>query len=323
MKRSEFKNGGIVIYKTAKGPGIQVKLEKDTVWLDAHLIAKVFGVNRPAIVKHINNIYKTSELDQISTCSKMEQVATDGKKRKMNFYNLDMIIAVGYRVNSKNATQFRIWATNILKQHFVKGYTINKKQLAKNYDAFLRAVEGVKKLLPADNRVGASDTIELIKMFASTWFSLSAYDEETLPRKGATKKQVNITADHLIGALEKFKSELIPKKEIGGLFGKERREGNIAGIVGNVFQSFGGDDLYPTAEEKSAQLLYFMVKNHPFFDGNKRSGAFAFVWFLQNTQILDEKRLTPEALTALTLLVAESNPKDKDKMIGLILMILK
>jgi len=129
MKENNFQKGEIVIYKSPKGPEIRVKLEKDTVWLDTHLMAKLFGVNRPAIVKHINNIYKSGELDKKSTCSILEQVAADGKIRKMNFYNLDMIISVGYRVNSKEATKFRIWATRILKQYLVKGYALNEKRL--------------------------------------------------------------------------------------------------------------------------------------------------------------------------------------------------
>ena len=165
--------------------------------------------------------------------------------------------------------------------------------------------------------------MELIKMFASTWLSLDAYDKETLPKKGATRKQVKITAANITGALSELRNELIAKKEASDLFGQERQKDSAAGIIGNIFQSFGGADLYPSAEEKAAHLLYFMVKNHPFIDGNKRSGAFAFVWFLRQARILDTTRLTPEALTALTLLVAESNPKDKDRMIGLVLMVLK
>jgi hypothetical protein len=203
------------------------------------------------------------------------------------------------------------------------GYTINKKQLVKNYETFLQAVEDVKKLLPSGGKVDVEDALELIKTFASTWLSLDAYDKELLPRNGATKKQIKITAESISGILLEFKRELIIKKEASELFGIERGEGNLSGIIGNVFQAFGGKDLYPTLEEKAAHLLYFMVKNHPFVDGNKRSGAFVFVWFLQKTRILDTRRLTPETLTTLTLLIAESNPKDKERMIGLVLMLLK
>ena len=241
----------------------------------------------------------------------------------MQYYNLDVILAVGYRTNSVRAIQFRQWATKTLRQHILEGYTLNKKRLAKNYAMFLQAVEDVKKLLPAGGQVGAEDALELMKVFASTWLSLEAYDKESLPKSGATKKQVRITAASFSEALLKFKEELIAKKVASELFGRERGKNSAAGILGNVLQAFGGKDLYPTLEEKAAHLLYFMVKNHPFNDGNKRSGAFAFVWFLQKAKILDIRRLTPEALTALTLLVAESNPKDKDRLIGLILLILK
>jgi prophage maintenance system killer protein len=160
-------------------------------------------------------------------------------------------------------------------------------------------------------------------MFASTWLSLDAYDKSRLPHTGITKKQVTITAEELTEALKKLKQELIRKGEASELFATDRGKDSIAGIVGSIFQTFGGGDMYPTVEEKAAHLLYFMVKNHPFTDGNKRSGAFAFVWFLHKMGLLQKDKMTPEALTALTLLVAESNPKDKDKMIGLILQLLK
>ena len=163
--------------------------------------------------------------------------------------------------------------------------------------------------------------MELIRAFAGTWFSLDAYDKDRLPRKGVSKKQVAFTAEELINTLEELKKDLIKKKEATEIFGQERSKGNVLGIVGNVFQSIFGKDAYPSVEEKAAHILYFMVKNHPFIDGNKRSGAFAFVWFLRQAGIL-RASLTPEALTAITLLVAESHPKDKDKMIGVVLLLL-
>ncbi|MFA6306013.1 MAG: Fic family protein, partial [Candidatus Gracilibacteria bacterium] len=163
----------------------------------------------------------------------------------------------------------------------------------------------------------------LIKMFANTWFSLDAYDKENFPKTGVTKKEFQLTAKELTEALSDLKIGLTKSGQAGDLFGIARKEQSMEGILGNVLQSFGGKDLYPTIEEKAAHLLYFTVKNHPFVDGNKRSGAFTFVWFLKQTGLLNPMRMTPEALTALTLLVAESNPKDKERMIGLILLILK
>ena len=165
--------------------------------------------------------------------------------------------------------------------------------------------------------------LELITLFADTWFSLDAYDRDTLITKGATKKRVGLASEKLSRALTELKQTLIAKGEATNLFGTERANDSVAGIVGNVMQSFGGEDLYPSIEEKAAHLLYFIIKNHPFVDGNKRSGAYAFVWFLRQAKILDVTRITPPALTALTFLIAESSPKDKDKMIGLVCTVLK
>jgi len=168
-----------------------------------------------------------------------------------------------------------------------------------------------------------SDAIELVRMFARTWRSLDAYDRSDFPSSGVTRKQVSFTADELISALNDLKSELIARKEASEFFGNAQMSNSVSGIIGGVFQSFGGKDIYPTVEEKAAHLLYFIVKNHPFMDENNRPGAFAFVWFLNRAKLLDSARLTPEALTALTLLVAESKASDKDRTIGLILLLLR
>jgi prophage maintenance system killer protein len=171
--------------------------------------------------------------------------------------------------------------------------------------------------------VDAGSVLELVQAFADTWFSLDAYDRDTLVSEGATQKEVSLTADELMQALAEFRHALIEKGEATEIFGRERECGNVAGIVGNVFQSFVSGDVYPSVEEKATHLLYFIVKNHPFTDGNKRSGAYAFIWFLSRTGTLDRSRITPPALTALTLLIAESNPQHKDRMVGLVLQVLK
>ena len=194
--------------------------------------------------------------------------------------------------------------------------------VSQNYDNFIEAVEKVKSLLPSKNIIKNQDILELIKIFAKTWISLEAYDKDKFPKKGITKKQIKFTAKDLSEALLDFKQELIKNKQATEIFGQEKNKNSIEGIIGNIFQSFNEQDVYPTIEQKAAHLLYFIIKNHSFTDGNKRSGAFAFIWFLQKAQILTTK-ITPETLTALTLLVAESNPKDKEKMIGLVLLILK
>jgi len=167
------------------------------------------------------------------------------------------------------------------------------------------------------------DVSELIKMFSSAWLLLNAYDKESFPKKGVTKRQVKMTADDIYEALLKLKEELAVKNKVSKIFGQERQKDSVKGIVGNVFQSFGRKDLYPTLEEKAAHFLYFMVKNHPFVDGNKRIGAFIFVWFLRKFKILNIPKLTPEVLAVLTLFVAGSNPKDKERITGLILMLLR
>ncbi len=190
------------------------------------------------------------------------------------FYSLDVVLSVGYRTSSKKAIDFRKWANKILKQHIISGYTINRNRVAQNYEKFLQAVSDVKALLPKGNKIKAQDILELVNAFADTWFSLDAYDSDRLPGTGATKKQVVFTADELMLAILELKKKLIIGKQATELFAKERSREATAGIVGNVMQSFGGKDLYPSVEEKATHLLYFMVKNHPFADGNKRSGAF-------------------------------------------------
>lgn len=317
------KEHAIVVYQ-AKTGAIELRedVSSETIWASLDHIATLFGRDKSVISRHIKNIFKDRELSQKSVVAFFATTASDGKTYQVEYFNLDMILSVGYRVNSRKATVFRQWATRTLRAHVVDGYTINKKRLAKNYDAFLKAVEQVKALLPSGGVVDAVNAMELVKMFASTWLSLDAYDKSKLPKSGATKKQVEFTAEELKEALKKLKHDLMSKKEATDLFGSERHGQSVSGIIGNVFQTFDGKDLYPTVEEKAAHLLYFMVKNHPYADGNKRSGAFSFVWFLRQAGILNPVRLTAEALTALTLFVAESHPKDKDRMVGLVLLLL-
>ena len=326
MKRKRRNKTNVVIYQ-AKNGQIEFRgdFERNTIWGSINQIGELFGVQKAAVSKHMKNIFNDKELDKKATVSILETVQMEGTRkvnRRIEYYNLDVILSVGYRVNSKQATQFRIWATRTLRQHLLEGYTINKKRIALNYETFLRAVGDVKTLLPKDNKIQVQDVLELVEAFAGTWFSLDAYDTQNFPKSGATKKEVSFTADELKQALHELKQELLVRKQATELFGQERSKDTVHGIVGNVFQSFGNQDVYPTVEEKASHLLYFMVKNHPFVDGNKRSGAFTFVWFLRKTGLL-RASLTPEALTALTLLVAESNAKDKERIIGLILLLLQ
>lgn len=316
----------IIIYQTKSG-AIEFRhdVERETIWANINQIGDLFGVQKAAISKHLKNIFDTGELSRKVTVSKLETVQSEGGRevrRSIETYNLDAIIAVGYRVNSKQATQFRIWTTHILKEYLVSGYVINRKRIATNYEQFLQAVDDVKRLLPAGANIDHASVLELVSVFADTWLSLNAYDKDELVSSGVTKKSVTITVDQLTSALAEFKIALVAKNEATDLFGQERHENAVAGIVGNVMQSFGGKPMYSTVEERAAHLLYFIIKNHPFSDGNKRNGAYAFVWFLRKAGVLDA-RITPPALTALALLVAESDARNKDKTICLVLQLLR
>lgn len=317
----------LVIYQTKSGAlELRGDTQNETVWATQAQMAEAFDVTPQNITLHLKNIYKDKELEEKTTCKDSLQVQKEGKRevlRKVKTYNLDVMIAVGYRVNSVVGTNFRIWATKTLREHITKGYTINRKRVTQNYDSFMKAVADVQALLPEQVTLDPKAVLELIKEFASTWVSLDAYDKELLEIKGATRKKVTLVATDLIKAIAGLKSELIKKGEATDMFASERQSGNIEGIVGNVMQSFAGKDLYPTVEEKAAHLLYFMVKNHPFSDGNKRSGAFAFVWFLRKVGAKKAGQINPAALTAITLLIAESDPKKKDQMVALITTMLR
>jgi hypothetical protein len=199
---------------------------------------------------------------------------------------------------------------------------LNKKQIKKNHQEFLKAIESIQNILPEHVTLDPKTILELVKEFASTWQSLDAYDKESLQTIGSTKKSVNISAGELRESIATLRADLMKKGEVTELFAQERRSGSIEGIVGNIMQSFGGKSVYPSIEEKAAHLLYFMVKDHPFSDGNKRSGAWSFIWFLRKTKAKGFVNINPGALTAITLLIAESKPDKKDQMIALVTTIL-
>lgn len=316
-----------VIYQ-AKSGAIELRgdFESKTIWATRMQMAEMFGVNPQAITKHIKNIYLENELKQRATSSKMELVQNESGrtvKRNVDIYNLDVLIAVGYRISSPVGTKFRQWATKTLNDHITKGYTINRKMIARNYDTFMKSVGEIQALLPEHISLDPKAILDLVKEFSSTWVSLDAYDKESLVPVGSNKKSVRLTGAELLGAIHELRAELMKRDEATDLFAQERAAGNIEGIVGNVMQSFSGKAVYSTLEEKAAHLLYFMVKNHPFSDGNKRSGAFAFVWFLRKTKLKTMRNINPSALTALTLLIAESNPNKKDQMTALVTQMLR
>jgi prophage maintenance system killer protein/prophage antirepressor-like protein len=313
-------NTNIVIYQTKTG-AIEFRgdFRKETIWATQAQIVSLFNVDQSVVSRHIKNIFKDNEVSAKSNMQKMHNAFSD---KPVTLYSLDVILAVGYRTNSKVAVEFRRWATKTLREYITEGFVINKKRLVKNYENFLATVENIKQLLPVKTTIDNADILELITIFADTWLSLEAYDKNFLVTSGISKQKVKLTAEKLSEILLDFKNNLMEKNEATELFGQERQNGLVSGILGSVFQTFDGQELYKTAEEKAAHLLYFMVKNHPFVDGNKRNGAYVFIWFLRQAKILDITKLTPAALTALTILIAESNPKDKERMINLVLTLL-
>lgn len=331
MLEKDLPKGEIIIFETSKKEvGLAVRLEKGTVWLDAHQMAELFDVDRTGVVRHIVNIYKDKELKKESTCAKIAQVAGDGKVRKMDMYNLDMIISVGYRVNSKRATQFRIWATGVLKKYLVQGYAVNQERLLearKNFQKLQTTIEFLKKKAGARLLKGQEkEILELLADYSKTLTILEEYDKNKLKKSGTGKAAFRLEYTKCLELISGIKKELSVKKEAGELFGLERG-GGFQGIIGNIRQTFGGKELYATTSEKAAHLLYFIIKDHPFSDGNKRIGAFIFVYFLDRNDYLfrtdGEKKINDNALAALALLVAESDPKEKEQMIALITQLLK
>jgi prophage maintenance system killer protein len=331
MKQQEFKKGEIFIYKSKDGPELKVYLEEDTIWLTQAQIALLFGTQRPAITKHLKNIFTTGELNEKVVSSILEHTTQHGaikgktQTKNVKFYNLDAIISIGYRINSKRATQFRIWATKTLKEHLVKGYTINVKRLsqAKNQLQELQSAisflqEKSKHELLAGQK---QEILNLLASYSKTLTLLEQYDKEKLSLISKSKGKFVLKYEEAKNVISKIKEELIAKKEASALFGQENKE-KLDGIIGSIYQTFDRKELYPSLEVKAAHLLYFIIKDHPFVDGNKRIASFLFVYFLDKNNFLyrsaGEKKINDNALTALALLIAVSDPKEKDKLIKII-----
>ncbi|HBM45787.1 MAG: putative Death-on-curing family protein [Parcubacteria group bacterium GW2011_GWF2_38_76] len=317
--------GEIAIYQNKdKGVIVEANLKEDTIWLTQAQITDIFGVDRSVITKHIRNIFKDGELEEKSNVQKMHIANSD---KLVNFYNLDMILSVGYRVNSKQATQFRVWATKTLKEHIIKGYTLNSKRLeelkGKQLNEFEQAIGLIKKTIDTKILSGGEESglLKVITEYANSWLLLQRYDEDglTLPRK-VKKPTFSLKYDFAQLAIFDLKRDLMKKGNASELFGTERS--SLQGIIGNIYQTFGGSELYSSIEEKAAHLLYFVIKDHPFADGNKRIGSFLFIVFLaQNKHLFrknGDKKINDNALVAVALLVAESEPSHKDTLIKLI-----
>ena len=324
----------IVIYDDGM-VSLEATVEKDTLWLSQKQIAELFDVQRPAITKHLSNIFKSDELNEKVVCSILEHTTQHGamssrtQKKKIKIYNLDAIISIGYRVNSKRATQFRIWATNILKDHLIQGYSLNQNRLQqKGLKEFNKAIALLQTTIGQDNLAcdEAKGLLDVIVGYGRSWSLLEGYDEDNLPTPVYQSDQKFILSyDEATNAIEKLKSELMKKDEATDLFGREKA-GEFDGIVGNIYQTFGGDDLIPSVEAKAANLLYYIIKDHPFVDGNKRIGAFLFIVFLHKNKMLyrknGEAKINDNALVALALMTAKSLPQQKETVVALIVNML-
>lgn len=322
--------GEIVIYQTPEGKTeLEVKLERETLWLHQYQLAELFETDRTSILKHIRNIYETGELSEDATCAKFAQVQTEGRRsvtRQVLHYNLDMILSVGYRVNSKRGTQFRIWANNVLREYLAKGYALSEKRL-KESEKELQVLKSAIQLLERSvthqaRQLGQVQSfVGIIADFSNGLGILDDYDNGRLDAKGLTEKRaVLITYEECKGIIKQIKDEFHSP-----LFGHEKDD-TFRSSIGQIYQSFGGRELYPSIEEKAATLLYLVVKNHSFIDGNKRIAAAIFLHFLNVNGILYRQDKTTlidgSTLAAITLMIAESNPSEMETVKRIIVSIL-
>ena len=323
--------GEVILYEASDGEvRLEVRLDRDTVWLSQEQIAALFDVQKAAVSKHLKNVFAGGELERAATVSKMETIQQEGTRRvsrQIEHFNLDAVISVGYRVNSARATRFRQWATKVLREHLTQGYTLNRQRFeanAREVEAALALVRkaAAGKALTTDQGRGL---VDVVTRYAQTFLLLQRYDEGLLaePQVVAGGRLPTLAEAH--AALAGLKADLISRGEATPLFAQERGDA-FAALLGNLDQTVFGEPAYPSVEAKAAHLLYFVIKNHPFSDGNKRSAAFLFVDFLnRNARLLDgagNPVINDIGLAALALLVAESDPAQKETMIRLIMNML-
>lgn len=328
----ETKKGEIIIYKAQEGPELQVQMDGETVWLTRAQMAELFGKDVNTMALHISNIYRENELELEKTTHKQANTSNPGigSNKPTIYYNLDVIISVGYRVKSKRGTQFRIWATQRLRDHLLKGYTINQHrldQLKQEHNSQLKELQQTVKLfqnvIEANRTEGyEKELLNIIVDYANTWTVLHEYDEGKLEIENVTKKSGRaLEHAEITKSIERFKKRLMDKKQASSLFGQEVG-GKFEAVLGSIYQTYGGKELYPSLEEKAAHLLYFGIKDHPFVDGNKRIASLLFLLFLiENNYLLNrkgERKVNDTALVALALLIAESKPQQKEVMIKLV-----
>ncbi len=307
---------------------VKVNCDGDTVWLSLNQITELFGRDKSVISRHLNNIFQEGELEQEATVAKNATVQKEGKRevvREIEYYNLDAILSVGYRVNSKQGTHFRQWATKLLKEHLTQGYTINQKRL----DQLQQTIQLISQNNNLDKfgLTEAKGLLEIIKNYSHSFILLNQFDSNSLKTDYLNQ---NITYEikytEAVEAIKELKKQLIAKKEATELFGNPKDQ-SFEGVLGNIVQSFDGEYLYKSIEEQAANLLYFIIKNHPFSDGNKRIGAFMFIWFLEKNKHRFKKngevKINDNALVVLALLVAGSNPAEKELMVQLVINLIK
>jgi prophage maintenance system killer protein len=311
----------VVIYEGGEAR-VEVRVERESVWLSLQQLAELFGRDKSVISRHLKAIFASGELERESVVAKNATTAADGKTYQVEYYNLDAIISVGYRVNSTRATRFRQWATRVLREHLTRGFSLDRARFEQNAAELEAALQLVKKAaageaLTLDQGRGL---VDVIARYTQTFLWLQRYDEGLLAEPQGSPGGVLPTLEEARAAIARLKADLMARGEASDLFGRERGDA-FAAILGNLEQTVFGEPAYPTVETKAAHLLYFVIKNHPFADGNKRIGAFLFVDFLaRNGRLIraGEPVINDVGLAALALLVAESDPKNKDVMIRLI-----
>ena len=318
-------NNQIIIYQTDDDQTqIDVRLENETVWLTQAQMAELFQTDRTSIVRHINKIYADDELDRDSTCAKIAQVQKEGQRtvrRSIPYFNLDMIISVGYRVNSKRGVKFRQWANRLLKQYLIKGYAINERLRHEQISELRQLVQVVGRTLQhreQENTIETQDLLDVVVDYTYALDTLDNYDYERLTIDQTTKvASFHATYENAMEQIQRLRD----KFGASVLFGNEKDD-SFKSSIGQIYQTFDGDELYPSVEEKAAMLLYLVTKNHSFSDGNKRIAATLFLWFLNNNKILynsdGSKRIADSTLVALTLMIAESKTEEKDVMVKVV-----
>jgi prophage maintenance system killer protein len=325
MNTGEFGASSIMIYVSEDNQiSLDVKMDGDTVWLSQSQMALLFDTDRTSILRHINNIYKIGELEENSTCAKIAQVRIEGKRkvtREIPFYNLDMIISVGYRVNSIRGTQFRIWANKVLKDYLIKGYAINEKLKLERYDELKNVVRLLSTTVKAHERLSSEESDGLFSVISDYVYALDTLDrydfQQLIVDNTVKEERFHATYENAMDAINRLK----PKFGGSALFANEKDD-SFRSSIGQIYQTWDGEELYPSIEEKAAMLLYLVVKNHSFSDGNKRIAAMLFLWFMERNGILyredGEKRIADNTLVALTLMIAESRTEEKDIMVKVV-----